>query len=599
MEPPHRIFFGTRLNLGFSLFFPPAFLVMIWDLPFELAADVVMLPFDLGYYAYYLAKPPLSLLVEKHQNDRLEKMLKLGADPNKIDYRYYMPDWLPLFVAFQKDNSEAAKLLLEHGAKVTARYLYFFQGNHSNERAKIVLYALRTDIPKEMVQDKEAEFLVNQWVRRWIGRRIYNDKSDKHDGTLEFEVVSLLLKHGFPVNSIRKMNEERTTQKTALDEVLTERQLAPEDRDKMVALLRLHDAKTFYELAKEDTTLPHLDLSGIEIAPQFRPVVEILMHSKEAAGYRASNSCQGIDGPHLMFDYLPSKQLKEGYNHTKTINVHTRKALSKIEWNQECESVEIPEFYRIILTQKGRKVPSQIHSDWPREMVIREQWVTLETCEMYVAFNAERCPGQLLAYEDLEAIALTTVPREMSNYAARSNFQHLKVPMDYRFFTELFNFEKLFTGKLDSSIADSTEVQEFLKRANKKTAEKGLPGQWRFHAKVINNDSSFAKIKNEIVYFYSSRRTLEELANTPKPLAPFPNEILVLAHVRQPIENNNSNNKTSYSVDKPLLYDYGGYWRDATCGFGFEHGYAMIMCGDDAAKEAFWDIIEVLAELFK
>ena len=212
---------------------------------------------------------------------------------------------------------------------------------------------------------------------------------------------------------------------------------------------------------------------------------------------------------------------------------------------------------------------------------------------MYVAFNAARCPGILLAYEDLEAIALTTVPREMSKYAAYSEFQHLKVPMDYRFFNELFD------EKRDESVADSTEVQEFLQSTRRRTAEKGLTGEWRFHSNIKLYDSSFAKIKDEISYFYSSRRTFEELSNSPRPLAPFRNEILVLAHVRHPYEPaNEQNNKPSFSIEHSFD-DYGGYWDDMTWGFGFEHGYAIILCGDDVSTETLENLYDVLKELFK
>ena len=155
----------------------------------------------------------------------------------------------PLKIAYQKDNSEAAKLLLEHGAKVNAKDVFILKGDYyTYEKNKTALYALRSEIPKEMTQTWEAKFLVSKWVQLWIKKRLAH-KSDEHDGTLEFEVVSLLLKHGFPVNNTRTMTENHIdVQKTLLDDLLAENRLPPEDKDKMVSLLRSYNAKTFAEL---------------------------------------------------------------------------------------------------------------------------------------------------------------------------------------------------------------------------------------------------------------------------------------------------------------------------------------------------------------
>ena len=79
-EPPDRFLCGTRAALAF----PPT----IPEAPLELVADIVCLPIDFVLLAYYLADPPLASLVEHNQLNRLERALKNGADPNKIDRRF-------------------------------------------------------------------------------------------------------------------------------------------------------------------------------------------------------------------------------------------------------------------------------------------------------------------------------------------------------------------------------------------------------------------------------------------------------------------------------------------------------------------------------
>ena len=104
-EPPDRFLCGTRAALAF----PPT----IPEAPLELVADIVCLPIDFVLLAYYLADPPLASLVEHNQLNRLERALKNGADPNKIDRRFG-PD-TPLWQARTSHNAKAFQILLENG----------------------------------------------------------------------------------------------------------------------------------------------------------------------------------------------------------------------------------------------------------------------------------------------------------------------------------------------------------------------------------------------------------------------------------------------------------------------------------------------------
>ena len=128
IKPPRRFFFGIKgyvSNMVMIIPFPPIIkLVLLLDLPLEALADLLMIPVDSIVYLHYLMNPPLSLLIEKHKNDQLETMLKKGIDPNKADYRYDPGNTLA--IARASNNSTAAKLLLEYGAKLPANAAYFF-----------------------------------------------------------------------------------------------------------------------------------------------------------------------------------------------------------------------------------------------------------------------------------------------------------------------------------------------------------------------------------------------------------------------------------------------------------------------------------------
>ena len=610
INPPRRFFFGIKgyvSNMVMIIPFPPIIrLVLLLDLPLEALADLLMIPVDSIVYLHYLMNPPLSLLIEKHKNDQLETMLKKGIDPNKADYRYDPGNTLA--IARASNNSTAAKLLLEYGAKLPANAAYFFDlDTMSGEKVKIALYALRAGIPREIAQHKDAIFFVNQWIRRWIRIRI-RENAKQDDGQLEFEVISLLLKHGFPVNNFYEAKHHLFPSTTVLDEVLMERRLKPEDKAKMVALLRSCNARTYSEICEENPSLPHLDVSGIDVAPQFKPVVEILGRSRDAAGFRVSASFSGIEGPLLVFDYLPVKEAHEGKSYTTEVKIHRR--ISSHEWNQTLETVEIPTYYRIILTSKGHKMPSQIDSSWPRDMVIEEIWCSLETCEMYVVINPQnrKTRNVIAQYPDLEAIALTMFPYNVSRDTAiysRLRYMEKACPPDYSYF-----FNKFFEQKLENGIEFQEEIDETVRKANQKTAELGLPGKWRVHSFIRHckqrQEVQFRGLfenanppkKDVVVYVYSSMRTFEELLNSPRPLAPFPKEILVLAP-RHP-----SGKYHYYRGTLNGNLENGGYWNSS----GFSTRYleekkecyisADILYGDDVPQEHLNAIKQVLVELY-
>ena len=387
-EPPDRFLCGTRAALAF----PPA----IPEAPLELVADIVCLPIDFVLLAYYLADPPLASLVEHNQLNRLERALKNGADPNKIDRRF--GPYTPLWQARTSHNAKAFQLLLENGAQLPSESqslgLLRPSGYDKADR-EITLLALRHGLPETWVKDRNSKFTVNEWVSYWI-KECNAIKPDLQKKQQLFEIIELLLKHNFPVNSLYRSSDvnslytrsdcENETMKTALDRVLLNWYLSPENKNKMAPLLRAHGAKTYLELVAEDPSLPHLDLKGINVPPQFQSVIDVLKNSVDAAGYRISDKHPTIAGPILVIDYLPASSAKNKKPYFETVQVHRRK--SPTEWKQELEPFEVPASCRIILTDKGKKFPSQLSDDLSKQMVISEQWLSLPTCEMYIMFNS-------------------------------------------------------------------------------------------------------------------------------------------------------------------------------------------------------------------
>ena len=569
-RPPQRFFCGTGTALMLGQYLGPPVLVVV---PIELAADIVCLPLDIAIYTHYRLNPPLALLVENNQLGKLAKALEKGADPNYIDRRFG-PE-TPLWVAFAQHNVEAYRILLDHGAQIDASPGSGMPYRDEWRDREITLLALRHGLPETRAKDPNSKRNVNEWVGGWM-KAVTADPPKPEDVSQTFEVIELLLKHNFPVNNYFGRTDDDETGITALDKVLLKRELPPEEKAKMVSLLRAHGAKTYPELAKENPKLPHLNLDGIAVPPQFQPVVDLMEHSVEAAAYRVTDKHPTLEGPLLVFDYLPLKDAKAQKPYFKTIALHRRK--SPTEWNQEVEKMDVPAVFRMILTDKGRKVPSQMDDSLPRLMAISEKWISLPTCEMYIAYN----PLTGYRNSDLESIVGLSYPPTESIYNYRMKIEGPggRHPGDSIFFMNGF------MKKEDPMLIDeSPEADDALKRLRAKTAEMQLQGEWR----AIRSNN------NKLTHFvFTTRRTLEELKECEYPVAPYPDELIVDASLKD------------YKIpEKPyewhrLSYrnqSCNGYWNRKDC--SIKHPYdAMILYGDAIPQETIKKFAPIFEQLF-
>lgn len=567
-EPPDRFLCGTRAALAF----PPT----IPEAPLELVADIVCLPIDFVLLAYYLADPPLASLVEHNQLNRLERALKNGADPNKIDRRF--GPYTPLWQARTSHNAKAFQILLENGAQLPSESQslgLLRPGGYDEADREITLLALRHGLPQAWAKDRTQEFTVNDWVSCWI-KECNALEPNLQKQQMLFEIIELLLKHKFPVNSLyRRSDGENETMKTALDCVLLNRYLFPENKNKMASFLREHGAKTYLELVAEDPSLPHLDLNGIDVPPQFQPVVDVLKNSVDAAGYRISDKHPTIAGPILVIDYLPAK-VKNKKSYFETIQVHRRK--SPTEWNQELEPLEIPASCRIILTDKGKKLPSQLSDDLPKQMVIREQWFSLPTCEMYIMFNS-------FNREDLVKIIQPLYPPSMKFSQIDSNISSL-----FHHLEELIVFNRFLTEKLEPLCIEKwPNAANVLKRIQDKTAEMQLKGEWTLHS---FNEPLYYK---GAIMVFSTCRSLDELKKCPRPIASFPEELVIVILITDFSEEHLKHEWP----DKERMYigPFLGYWHYA--GYSIKNlKDVQVFYGDAVSHETLDKIPPIIKTLF-
>ena len=580
--PPDRFLCGTRAALSF----PPT----IPEAPLELVADIVCLPIDFVLLAYYLADTPLASLVEHNQLNRLERALKNGADPNKIDRRF--GPYTPLWQARTSHNAKAFQLLLENGAQLPSESqslgLLRPSGYDKADR-EITLLALRHGLPETWVKDRNSKFTVNEWVSYWI-KECNAIKPDLQKKQQLFEIIELLLKHNFPVNSLYRSSDvnslytrsdcENETMKTALDRVLLNWYLSPENKNKMASLLRAHGAKTYLELVAEDPSLPHLDLKGINVPPQFQSVIDVLKNSVDAAGYRISDKHPTIAGPILVIDYLPASSAKNKKPYFETVQVHRRK--SPTEWKQELEPFEVPASCRIILTDKGKKFPSQLSDDLSKQMVISEQWLSLPTCEMYIMFNSFskfRTPR-----EDLVKIIQPLYPPSMKFTQIDS-----KISSFFPQLKELIVFNRFLTEKLEPlHIEKWPNAANVLKRIQDKTAEMQLKGEWTLQRL---NEPLF---KSAIMVF-NTCRSLDELQKCPRPVAPFPEELVIVILIPDFLEEH-----LKYKwPDNDHMYigPFLGYWHYAGYGGINDTSNVHVCYGDAVSRETLDKIPPIIKTL--
>ena len=390
---------GTLANLAMgAIYFPPVWL----ELPVEVAADTLLLPVDLLFYAAFRIHPSLTYLAGEGRLEELERRLKGGADPNEfyrpkeLDHGYF-----PLGRALKHHQEQAFAMLLDYGAKVPP-HLFNRPDKYDSAEYKMYVMALNRGFDWEWLKEKgliSREYngvWMMGWVEAWlsaanlnVGPEAYRQKQLQKRDELA-EIIHLLLQNGCsvaPGPSPRMRRPERMM----LDKVQEASMVGEEDRRKMVELLRAHGAMTYRELVALHPELPHLPIEGLDIDPMFMPVVDALTFSDYAVhGYRFSTSYEGFDGPALVIDcngWQNPPQKGQVRKWRKIVKVKRRRF--DMEGTPLEEDFEMPFRFRVVLTPPGRRLPPRAENVVFEPEIFREEWYSLPLYEMYVEYNLQ------------------------------------------------------------------------------------------------------------------------------------------------------------------------------------------------------------------
>ena len=246
----HLLDFGDVLNASFGTVF---IMVLAVDFPLEVVLDTLILPVDAMLYVCYNASPPLDKYIYDNDIEGLRKRLEKGADPNAITpwFREKKP---MAFIAFKKGKEDCFRLLLEHGAKIPFEILQI----HDVGKIGMLRLVFKDGCPKELLENNEAKYVISDWIKFSKYSYLALPDHPAADDKAFADILTMLLELGFPPNEWKsgsppyELNSGRSgytsNNLTPLDFVLQNKAMATEAKDRLVAAMRAHGAKTYNEL---------------------------------------------------------------------------------------------------------------------------------------------------------------------------------------------------------------------------------------------------------------------------------------------------------------------------------------------------------------
>ena len=489
---PYHFYMGSKYCIGFMIYYWPFAPVLLLDLPFEMVADTLCLPHDIYLYHDYKQNPPLDLLIKEKRYDELEKRLKAGEDPNKYDWRT-ISNMRPVEQALHDQDVKAYSLLLEHGA-VPDKKTFTDHIRLTNENKEIIRLALE--------RSPEKYDVIRLWCENYL--RSTHELSVSEQQVL-IDIIEMMANHGFPVQSSAASRYQR---KTALDMAYDDKTaLSPENRQKLIDILKAHSGKTYVEMTRADKSLPHLHTENLQIDPMFNQIIERLEKSWQSDQYRLSTHYDGIDGPVLVVD-LPMPPLngpRKPLESRMTAYIHRR--LNATKWNQKGEPFDVPTGWRMIATPKGRKMPSRLSPDMPR-LFLHEEWTTLPECEVYL----ER-PGLLFVNNSISIHEILKLDKT-TDLAT-------KLPEHHDVWAESYFLSKGYWKTWTSRLTNIDE--KWLSSLNEATASVGLPGQWN---RCFMDMEGMDNVNP--VYVYDMNGKFSQITPEHPEIIPTPDEIICL-----------------------------------------------------------------------
>ena len=540
---------GLAGPVGIPLFFVAA--------PIELAADILMLPYDLTLVAIYNSNKPLNEFILQNNLKGLNSRLEKGADPNFIDTRYHSRHKrdlrLPLMEAFKWRNKEAFIALLDHGAEVPLE----FYVRARPEGHDFIKLALARGTPQEISQSIGAQYIVSDFIHNVLQFRNMRD-----DGFEDFySIVKMYLENGFPPNPRQPYTRSfevlypssYTWMPNALESIMDSQELTQQEKDRLVGLLRSYGAQTYDKL--DAVQLPP-ETNIHDIPEMFRQAAEIFLNSNNKHCYRFSDAYPGIDAPVLVVDHglRLGNLLSQSLIYRERTFVHHRETPTR--WSQNGEPFDIPVAFRIVLTPKGIRIPSRIHGDMPTKDIILEEWLTLPTCEAYI----EKAVVQKFYTDDL-----TNLHDLLENY-------HQSSDESYKEHNPLAYF---CHGPYSSNyVKYDLMVQN---KANAMTKAAGMKERW------------YGKV-------FSSHRNLKYLSSAEDHIAPRPDEFLIFTDCMRSEWIKTNERMHDYREEHKGQY----YWNYRRYTFKGKKWGAVIdvFYGDEANPEEFEKIVEIAKKIY-
>jgi hypothetical protein len=319
------------------------------------------------------------------------------------------------------------------------------------------------------------------------------------------------------------------------------------------------------ELTQTDKSLPHLHTEDLEINPMFRQFVEQLAKSWNSDQYRLSTHYDGFDGPVLVVD-LPMPPLngpQKPLESRMTISVHRR--ISATEWDQKGEPFDVPTGWRMIVTPKGRRMPSRLSPDMPR-FLLHEEWTTLPDCEVYLESQGLFLPGKSFSIQQILKFDKLSYPAKRPTEIYEAQFEAYFLHRDMRTWT--FQLTK----------AD----EKWLSSLNQATASTGLPGQW--------SRCSFEHDRTVPFYAYDVHGRFSHKTDEHPEIIPCPDEIICL--ITKSTFKSAKANKTVMNSKEGN--SYWNYWKISDFGYDIH-----IFFGDEVSADQLNQMQTVIKNVIK
>ena len=243
---------GASNPVGTAAFYS----LLLLDLPIEFALDTVLLPLDIVIYSCYCIRPPLDKYFYDNDLSGMKAQLEKGADPNAVTPWFKVRRPL-LLTAYYTGKEDFFRLLLDHGAKI----LFEIPQSYDNQKSGMIKYAFKNGCPEELLEHPKAKFVISDIILQNLE---YPYKASPDDKSL-VDVLTMLMDFGFPPHEWDMTKGGRPSMQTPLDVVMANEAMETEAKDRLVAAMMAHGAKSYADTNHLKSSDKHLQIDGMGI----------------------------------------------------------------------------------------------------------------------------------------------------------------------------------------------------------------------------------------------------------------------------------------------------------------------------------------------